>query len=86
MVFSVESGGGGLPRISRRQLVEEPGAPAEAAACRKEEPLRAELRHFLECVGTRQTPAVPGEQGRRALAVALEIVQAIDDHRRRLGV
>lgn len=87
MVFSVEGAGAGLPRISRRQLVEEPGAPSlPDAACRKEEPLRAELRHFLECVGTRRPPAVPGEQGRRALAVALEIVQAIDDHRRRLGV
>jgi predicted dehydrogenase len=80
-VFSVEGGAAG-PRVSRRQLLE-----GEAAgALGKEEPLRAELRHFLECVETRRQPIVDGEQARRALDVALQVVAAIEAHRRRLGL
>ena len=47
------------------------------------EPLRAELIGFLNSVRTRSTPEVPLEQGRAALAVALEIVEAINKHRQR---
>ncbi len=45
-----------------------------------EEPLHAELRSFLHAVRERSTPVVPLEDGRRALALALEIVSAIRDH------
>jgi predicted dehydrogenase len=45
-----------------------------------EEPLHAELRSFLQAVRERSTPVVPLEDGRRALALALEIVSAIRDH------
>jgi len=45
-----------------------------------EEPLRAELRSFLEAVRTRSKPLVSFEDGRRALAVALDIVAAIRQH------
>ncbi len=91
VVFSVEGGVGadsGVPRISRRRLAGEPaGGPeagAESPALKKEEPLRAELRHFLECLRMRRTPIVGGEEGRRALAVALEIVKSIEEHNRRV--
>ncbi|MDP9267574.1 MAG: Gfo/Idh/MocA family oxidoreductase [Acidobacteriota bacterium] len=50
-----------------------------------EEPLHAELRAFLHAVRTRTQPVVPLEEGRRALAVALEILAAIRDHSRRIG-
>ena len=45
-----------------------------------EEPLHAELRSFLQAVRERSAPVVPLEDGRRALALALEIVAAIRDH------
>ena len=45
-----------------------------------EEPLRAELRAFLESVRTRKAPPVPLEDGRRALAVALEVLAQIAAH------
>jgi predicted dehydrogenase len=47
------------------------------------EPLRAELLSFVNAVRTRCTPEVPLEQGRNALAVALQIVDAIAEHSRR---
>lgn len=50
-----------------------------------EEPLHAELKAFLHAVRTRTQPVVPLEEGRRALAVALEILAAIRDHSRRIG-
>ncbi len=39
----------------------------------KEEPLRLELQHFVECVRAHGTPVVSGESARRALELALEI-------------
>jgi predicted dehydrogenase len=43
----------------------------------KEEPLRLELRHFIECVRDRQTPLVSGESAKRALDLAIEITRQI---------
>jgi predicted dehydrogenase len=45
-----------------------------------EEPLQAELKSFLEAVRNRRPPAVTVEEGRRALALALDIVAAIKTH------
>ena len=45
-----------------------------------EEPLQAELRSFLDSVRTRSQPLVSFEDGRRALALALDIVAAIGEH------
>jgi predicted dehydrogenase len=44
------------------------------------EPLRLEIESFLESVRTRQQPLVTGQQGRAALALALEINAAIAEH------
>jgi predicted dehydrogenase len=52
----------------------------------QEEPLRAEIRSFLESVKTRSKPVVPLEDGRRALAVALEILGQIQRHTARLKI
>jgi predicted dehydrogenase len=49
-----------------------------------DEPLRAELRSFLDAVRSRKTPVVSLEDGRRALAVALEILAAIREHNKRV--
>ncbi|MBW3535119.1 MAG: gfo/Idh/MocA family oxidoreductase, partial [Gemmatimonadetes bacterium] len=44
------------------------------------EPLRAELESFVAAVQEDQPVKVSGEDGRRALAVALEIVERIERH------
>ena len=43
----------------------------------KEEPLKLELQHFLECVRARRTPMVSGESAKMALDLALEITRQI---------
>lgn len=48
------------------------------------EPLRAELTSFLDCVRTRKQPVVSLEDGRRALAVALDVLAAIREHNKRV--
>jgi predicted dehydrogenase len=45
-----------------------------------EEPLHAELKSFLAAVRSRSVPVVPLEDGRRALALALDIVDHIHKH------
>jgi predicted dehydrogenase len=40
-----------------------------------------ELRHFLACVRGQQSPAVSGEDGRRALAIALAARQSSEEGR-----
>lgn len=51
-----------------------------------EEPLCAEIRAFLHSVRTRENPAVPLEDGRRALAAALEVLEQIASHHGRLNL
>ena len=51
-----------------------------------EEPLHAEIRSFLHAVGTREKPVVPLEDGRRALAVALQVIEQIEAHAGRLNL
>lgn len=50
------------------------------------EPLRAEIEEFLRAVRTRTAPAVTVADGRRALALALEIHRHMDEHRHRAGI
>jgi predicted dehydrogenase len=50
------------------------------------EPLRLEIASFLDAVRTRATPLVSGEDGRAALALALEINRAIAAHAKRTGL
>jgi predicted dehydrogenase len=51
-----------------------------------EEPLHAELRSFLDAVRTRSTPVVPLADGRRALAVALDVLASIREHSSRVNL
>lgn len=43
----------------------------------KEEPLKKELVHFVDCVTKNEKPLVSGQEGKQALEVALEISQQI---------
>jgi len=72
LVFSVGESAG-TPSVNPQIKVAKPPIVAE-------EPLQAELRSFLESVRTRSKPLVSFEDGRRALAVALNIVAAIGEH------
>ena len=51
-----------------------------------EEPLHAEIQAFLHAVRSREKPVVPLEDGRRALAVALEVIEQIEAHAGRLNL
>lgn len=74
LVFSVKSANPmAAPSVNPQIGVEKPAVTAE-------EPLRAELRSFLDAVRGRSKPAVSLGEGRRALAVALDIVAAIHQH------
>jgi len=46
----------------------------------KEEPLRLEVEAFLESVANRTQPTASGEEGLRALEVALAILDKIEEH------
>jgi predicted dehydrogenase len=52
----------------------------------REEPLHAELKAFLESVQRRSPPAVTLEDGRRALAVALDVVASIREHAEKIDL
>ncbi len=49
------------------------------------EPLAREMAAFLECVQKRAAPRVSGEEGRKALAVALKIISEMETHARIVG-
>jgi predicted dehydrogenase len=51
-----------------------------------EEPLHAELKSFLHAVRERSKPVVPLEDGRRALALALDVLGAIREHGKKVGL
>jgi predicted dehydrogenase len=74
-VFSLlvkPSEGGGMPEVL-------PSKPEVVA----EEPLKSELKSFVRAVRERATPEVTLADGRRALALALEIQRQIAEHTER---
>jgi predicted dehydrogenase len=79
LVFSVGESGemAGTPSVNPQIGVTKPAVVSE-------EPLRAELRSFLEAVRTRSKPLVSFEDGRRALALALDIVAAMREHNQKV--
>ncbi|MFN0139387.1 MAG: Gfo/Idh/MocA family protein [Pyrinomonadaceae bacterium] len=50
------------------------------------EPLRAEIMAFLECIDKNTPPPITGRDGRRALELAVGVLEKIDAHRNRLNV
>jgi len=57
-----------------------PGVTLTKPKVEAEEPLRSELKSFLHSVRHRSLPVVSLSDGRRALAAALSILAAIEDH------
>ncbi len=81
LVFTVGADGtaAGAPTVNPQIKVAKPPVTSE-------EPLHAELRSFLHAVRQRSAPLVPLEDGRRALALALDIVGEIREHGKRVGL
>ena len=53
----------------------------EPVPINKDEPLKLELQHFVECVREKQAPKVSGEAGKRALDLAFEITRQIQQRK-----
>jgi predicted dehydrogenase len=78
LVFTVGDGGG-VPSANPEIKVAKPQISPE-------EPLRAEIRAFLDSVRSREQPRVTLQDGRRALEMALEILSQIEAHARKLNL
>ncbi len=63
-----------------------PGMSLQRPKVDAEEPLRAELKAFLQAVRERSVPLVSLEDGRRSLALALDIVHSMAEHHRRANL
>ncbi len=81
LVFTIgdEGPAAGTPSVNPQIKVGKPAVTSE-------EPLHAELRSFLHSVRELATPVVPLEDGRQALALALDIVEAIREHGKKVGL
>ncbi len=53
----------------------------EPVPINKDEPLKLELQHFVECVHKKQTPIVSGESAKEALDLAFEITRQIQNQK-----
>ena len=62
-----------------------PGVHTNELQVHNVEPLRAEIEGFLDSVRNNAPAAVSGEDGRRALALALRALERIQDHTTRSG-
>ena len=60
-------------KFAGKKIVREPVPIA------KDEPLKLELEHFVECVREKQTPMVSGESAKQALDLAFEITRLVQD-------
>ena len=60
-----------VTEFAGRKIVREP------VPITREEPLKLELKHFVDCVRARQQPRVTGVAAKAALEVALEITRQI---------
>jgi predicted dehydrogenase len=60
-----------VSQFAGKRIVREPVPIA------KDEPLKLELQHFVNCVREKQTPIVSGESAKRALDLAFEITRQI---------
>ena len=62
-----------------------PGVRTQVLEVKDVEPLRAEIESFVDAVNARSTPIVSGEDGRRALSLALRTLEEIHQHTVKVG-
>jgi predicted dehydrogenase len=81
-----------LAAMAQAQMMQHPGEHPSAGLSLKKvpvepgEPLRLEIESFLHAVRTRTRPVVSGEDGRAALALALQVNEAIAAHAAHTGL
>lgn len=63
---------GGVPEAKK--------ADGKAVVLEKDEPLRAECRHFMDCISSRQTPVTDAHEGLRGLKVLNALQKSLDKH------
>ena len=78
LVFTVGDGSGAPSTNPEIKVAKPPISP--------EEPLQAEIRAFLHSVRTRERPAVSLADGRKALALALDVLSQIGAHAQKLNL
>jgi predicted dehydrogenase len=66
-----------LDYLRQHTVIQPFGGEAQRMNTHGEEPLKAELQHFLECVQGRDRPLVSGEDGLRALEVAHQLLRTM---------
>lgn len=79
LLFSIDSESEGTPSANPQIKLVKPSVT-------REEPLQAELKSFLDAVRTRSKPVVALEDGRRALALALDILNVIRTHAAKIQI
>jgi predicted dehydrogenase len=62
-----------------------PGVKTKILEVQEVEPLQAEIESFLRVAADKSQPVVSGEDGRRALSLALRTLEQIHEHTVRLG-
>src|ERR1043165_314535 len=62
-----------------------PGVQTQVLEVKDVEPLRAEIESFVEAASTGSNPIVSGEDGRRALSLALRTLEEIHQHTVKVG-
>lgn len=72
-----------LDFIDQSITISRPGAdgrplPSEPVLIEKEEPLVRELSNFAECVALHKTPMVSGEDGKKALELAMQVLSRMN--------
>ncbi len=75
-----------ISNLSPPTLSPWPGVSTRILEVENVEPLRAEIESFLKAAANRSPPAVSGEDGRRALALALRTLEQIHAHTAKAGV
>ena len=80
LVFSVGNDNeiGSTPSVNPQIAMTRPAVSSE-------EPLQSELKAFLDSVRSRSKPAITLEDGRRALALALDVLSVIEEHRKKIS-
>jgi len=87
LVFSVDANARGAVEVQPGMVpTPNPGIGVQKPRVVNEEPLEAELRAFVNSVRTRSEPVVTLEDGRSALAAALEILAEIHAHGERINL
>ena len=71
-------------RVRVKQPGPQPDFEFEKLTTEPQEPLKAELEAFLDCVRSRQNPRVDGAAGRRALELATRVAASILEHGKRV--